>query len=78
MWHLIGLKSRVLILLREGLVSVDVKAVADARLVSVDSKGVSTGGPRGGGDVRRSHRRWDVEKRALHVAHRQFSGIILS
>jgi len=41
-WHLIGLKSRVLILLREGLVSVEDKGVTDARLVSVDVKGLSS------------------------------------
>ncbi len=41
MWHLIELKSPVLILLREGLVSVEDKGVTGARLVSVDVKGLT-------------------------------------
>ena len=41
MWHLIELKCRVLILLREGLVSADSKELTDAPLVSVDVKALS-------------------------------------
>ena len=41
MWHLIELKSPVLILLREGRVSVEDKGVTGARLVSVDVKALT-------------------------------------
>ena len=77
MWHLIGLKSRVLIFLREGLVSVEDKGVTDASFVSVDSKGVSIGGPRGGGDAHDHDHRWEAEKRVVQVLHCQFSVVIL-
>jgi hypothetical protein len=64
-WHLIGLKSRVLILLREGRVSVEDKGVTDARLVSVDVKGVSDiGGLRGDSGP---------FKEGVHSDHRPFS-----
>ncbi len=67
MWHLIGLKSRVLIHFREGLVSVACKALTDASCVSVASKGVtSIGRLRGDGGL---------FKEGVHGGHRPFSGV---
>ena len=64
MWHLIELKSRVLILLREGLVSVACKALADASFVSVACKGVTgIGGLRGDSGV---------FEEVVHGGHRPF------
>ena len=65
MWHLIGLKSRRLIHLRDGFVSVDSKGVTQGVFVSVESKEVSIGGPRGCGDVHDDNHRWEVEKRVV-------------
>jgi hypothetical protein len=66
-WHLIGLKSRVLIQFREGLVSVASKALTDASFVSVASKGVTgIGGLRDDGGL---------FEEVIHGGHRPFSEI---
>ncbi len=50
MWILQDLKSRVLILMHGGRVSVEDKGVTDERFVSVEDKGVrGIGGLQGGG-----------------------------